>query len=374
MASLTKREKSKYWVACYTDRNGVQVKRSTKTTDKAAALKIAIELDRVERMAREGHASTFQFQQIVSEVARDVIGEGLPSPTATAYFTEWLATIKRKSSPGTHERYSHAVKKFLDSLGPVAEQSLRNLTPTHIERFLNRRLDSGVAPKTAIVDIKTISVALRRAENYGLITKNPTPAVKLPKAVSSERGVFSPEDVQKLLVAAPSMDWQTLIYLGFYVGARLGDCLAMTWENVDTDNALLVYVQRKTGKRVVVPLHFNLLRHLLHVAESHQQGFLCPTLANKTPGGKHGLSESFKRIVKRAEIDLQTVQGKGTRKFSRRTFHSLRHSFSSALANAGISEEVRMRLTGHSSRDIHAQYTHLNVEPLKAAITSLPRI
>ena len=75
-----------------------------------------------------------------------------------------------------------------------------------------------------------------------------------------------------------------------------------------------------------------------------------------------------------AEIDLQTVQGKGKRKFSRRTFHSLRHSFSSALANAGISEEVRMRLTGHSSRDIHAHYTHLNIEPLKNAITMLPKL
>jgi integrase len=154
----------------------------------------------------------------------------------------------------------------------------------------------------------------------------------------------------------------------------LGDCVTMSWECVNTDTGLLTYTQRKTGKRVVVPIQINLLRHLLTVAQSHQTGFLCPSLANKTPGGKHGLSESFKRIVKRAEIDLQTIQGKGARKFSRRTFHSLRHSFSSALANAGISEEVRMQLTGHSSRDIHSKYTHLNLDPLKKAITMLPKI
>lgn len=374
MASLIKRRKSQFWIACYTDRNGRQLKRSTKTTDKAAALKIVVELERVERLAREGHASTFHFQKIVSDVTREVIGEALPSPSISDYLNDWLKSIVKKNTESTIERYTNTVNRFLEFLGATVKQPARSLTPTHIDRFLNHRLQSGLAPKTAIIDVKTLSIALRRAENFGIIDKNPAPAVKLPKAVSSERAIFSAADLHKLVNAAPNQDWQTLIYLGFYVGARLGDCVTMTWENVDTDSGLLTYTQRKTGKRVVVPIQITLLRHLLTVAESHQTGFLCPSLAAKTPGGKHGLSESFKRIVKRAEIDLQTVQGKGARKFSRRTFHSLRHSFSSALANAGVSEEVRMQLTGHSSRDIHSKYTHLNIEPLKNAITSLPRI
>jgi integrase len=374
MASLTKQAKSRFWNACYTDRTGRQLKRSTRTSDKAAALKIALELERVERLAREGQASTFQFQKIVSEVTRDVIGETLPSSSVGQYLTDWLNGIQKKNTDSTIKRYTNTVRRFLEFLGPTAKQPVRSLTPTHIEGFLNHRLRSGLAPKTAIIDIKTLSIALRRAENYNIIDKNPAPAVKLPKAVSSERGVFSAEELHKLVNAAPNQDWQTLIYLGFYVGARLSDCVMMSWECVNTDTGLLTYTQRKTGKRVVVPIQINLLRHLLTVAESHQTGFLCPSLANKTPGGKHGLSESFKRIVKRAEIDLQTIQGKGTRKFSKRTFHSLRHSFSSALANAGISEEVRMRLTGHSSRDIHSKYTHLNLDPLKKAITMLPKI
>ena len=374
MASLTKQQKSRFWVACYTDRNGRQLKRSTKTTDKGAALKIAIELERVERLAREGQASTFQFQKIVSDVTREVIGEALPSPSISDYLNDWLKSIEKKNTESTIERYTNTVNRFLEFLAGTAKQPVRSLTPTHVEGFLNHRLRSGLAPKTAIIDVKTLSIALRRAENFGIIDKNPAPAVKLPKAVSSERSTFSAADLLKLVNAAPNQDWQTLIYMGFYLGARLSDCVMMTWENVDTDSGLLTYIQRKTGKRVVVPIQVNLLRHLITVSESHQSGFLCPSLATKTPGGKHGLSESFKRIVRRAEIDLQTVQGKGARKFSRRTFHSLRHSFSSALANAGISEEVRMQLTGHSSRDIHSKYTHLNLEPLKNAITTLPKI
>ena len=74
----------------------------------------------------------------------------------------------------------------------------------------------------------------------------------------------------------------------------------------------------------------------------------------------------------RAGVDPMTVAGKGTRKFSKRTFHSLRHSFNSALANAGVAEEIRMKLTGHSSKAMNERYTHLQVATLKTAVNTLP--
>jgi hypothetical protein len=52
----------------------------------------------------------------------------------------------------------------------------------------------------------------------------------------------------------------------------------------------------------------------------------------------------------------------------------LRHSFNSALANAGISQEVRMKLTGHSTASINTQYTHHELAPLRSAIERLPSV
>jgi hypothetical protein len=86
------------------------------------------------------------------------------------------------------------------------------------------------------------------------------------------------------------------------------------------------------------------------------------------------MSESFKRIVNNAGLDLQTVQGTGVRMISKRTFHALRHSFTSALANAGVSPELRMKLTGHKSAEIHRGYTHLEMETLKEALEKLPSL
>jgi integrase len=56
------------------------------------------------------------------------------------------------------------------------------------------------------------------------------------------------------------------------------------------------------------------------------------------------------------------------------SFHSLRHSFSSILANAGISEELRMTIVGHTTRDMHAKYTHHELARLRDAISVLPRV
>jgi integrase len=184
--------------------------------------------------------------------------------------------------------------------------------------------------------------------------------------------LFTQEEVQRLLNAAPFVEWQTLILLGYFVGARLRDCVQMKWEHVHPEEGVIVYQQQKSGKKVVVPMHYHVIEHLKQLSQYGTEGFLCPKLATKGPGGKHGLSEGFKRIVRKAGIDPMTVPGKGIRNFTKRTFHSLRHSFNSALANAGVAEEIRMKLTGHSSKAMNTRYTHLEVDTLKNAVTSLP--
>jgi len=48
MASVVRRAKSRFWTACYTARDGRQLKKSTKTTDRRAAVQIALDLERVQ--------------------------------------------------------------------------------------------------------------------------------------------------------------------------------------------------------------------------------------------------------------------------------------------------------------------------------------
>lgn len=372
MASIVRRQKSRFWTACFTSRDGRQLKRSTKTEDKNQATEIAIEFERLERRAMQGTLTATQIKKVFNDVSEKVTGDTLIAPATESYLNEWLEAVRARATSATMERYKHSVKLFLASLGDKAQKPVTSVTPKDAEAFLNSRLKAGVAPKTAIVDLKTINIAFRRAENYGIILKNPVVAVRPPRKVCSEREVFSAADVQKLTAAAPTVEWQTVILLGAFIGARLSDCVHMKWENIYPEKGMLEYEQKNTGKKVTVPLHLHVIEHLNFLATFGTTGFLCPKLAGKTTGGRRGLSESFNRIVRKAGLDPMTVKGKGIRKFSRRTFHSLRHSFNSALANAGVAEEVRMKLTGHASPIMNKNYTHLEMSTLKNAVSSLP--
>ena len=201
MASIVKRTKSKYWTACFTDRDGRQLKRSTKTTDRNSATQFAIELERVERQASQGALTTTQLRKVLNDVSEKVNGDSLNVPSVEDYFQDWLNGIEARNAPTTWERYKNAVKWFLENLQGKAKKPVSSVTPQDVEKHLTWRLKSGVANKTAIVDIKIIKIAFRRAENYGTILRNPVAAVRLPKEDSSEREVFTHDEIQKLINA-----------------------------------------------------------------------------------------------------------------------------------------------------------------------------
>jgi hypothetical protein len=79
---------------------------------------------------------------------------------------------------------------------------------------------------------------------------------------------------------------------------------------------------------------------------------------------------TFSRIIARARVQsevLSQAKGKG-RTVRSLTFHSLRHSFNSAMANAGVAQEIRQKLTGHSSAEMNKHYTHHELESLRAGV------
>jgi integrase len=375
MASLWKHPNSKFWTACYTDREGHQMKRSTKQTDKRKALLIAVEYERIETLSRTTGFSTRQMQKVLNDMLEKTNEEIMVTPSTEKYLRDWLTGIETKNSKGTYERYKHTVDLFLDHIKGVAKSPVTSVTSSHIENFLNDRLKDGVASKTASVDIKTLNAAFNRAERYSVILKNPVTAVELPKVESSERDIFSPEQVALLLnTAGHKTEWFTLILLGYFTGQRLGDCATLEWKNVDMRQRVIYFKQLKTGKKVQVPMTDDLDEHLQFLSEFIDSKFVCPELAERGSGGAHGLSESFNRIMKRAKIDCEKIEGKGKLYFKRLTFHSLRHSFNSVMAEAGVSQETRMRLTGHSSFETNDRYTHTGLKLLEDAVSKMPSL
>ncbi len=373
MASVHKRPRSRYFQAAFRDHQGRLIMRSTKVTDRAKALTITLEWERLAKNADE--LVEAQVLKVISGLMERVGSEAIRTPSTRDFLHEWIRGKELHRSEGTATRYRSVVEGFLKHLGRKATRPLSSVAPRDVQSFLERRLEGGCAPSTISVDGKTLRGAFNHAVKQGLLSGNPADAVELPACNSVKRGTFTPTEIGILLEATEG-EWVDLILIAYYTGARLSDCTQMKWADVDLAAGTLTYaVKKKGGAEQQVPLHEQLEARLVSLAgQDEPTEYIMPGMAQKGQGGRHGLSESFKRIMRRAGLDLQIVQGGGRRKLARRTFHSLRHSFTSALANAGVPEELRMKLTGHSSKDVHRGYTHLELETLRQAIGRIPSV
>ena len=95
---------------------------------------------------------------------------------------------------------------------------------------------------------------------------------------------------------------------GFFTGARLTDCCRMTWESVDLAGVFSRLFQTKREARDGANSP-ELEAHLNKLATSDKpEKFIMPGMASKGPGGRHGLSESFKSVMRKAGIDSQRVE------------------------------------------------------------------
>jgi integrase len=195
--------------------------------------------------------------------------------------------------------------------------------------------------------------------------------------IAVRKQTFSPEQVTALLKAADG-EWRGLILVAFYTGQRLGDCANVQWKQIDLVSEIKTvrFEQGKTGAVVIVAIHAVLEDYLLSLpAPKIDDAYLFPSLAQRNISP---LSKAFKKIMERANIEQRVIrecsQSGSGRRVNALTFHSLRHSFSSILANAGISEETRMALTGHVTREQQQRYTHRDLEVFRAAIAMLPQV
>jgi len=391
MASLWKREQSPYWFCCYTSATGQRLKKSTKVrikpvkgekrkdaspktaSDKRAeAEEVCRSTQYAENKAKEGTLTEQAARKIIGEILERTTGEPLHNYKVRDWFDHWL-DIKEKVRAGrTTTRYRQVIRDFITSLGNRANLALPHITSKDVLSYRDSIIATGKTARTANLSVKVVSAALNAALRQHLIDSNPATALESLKVKAEEKDTFTAAQVSRLARAADA-EWRRVILLGYYTGARLSDVANMRWDAIDWHNKVIRFTPSKTKKSVTIPLHSQLERELLK-KPGIGKAAMFPSLAGKGTGGKHGLSGRFGVIMEKAEIECKRTEASGGRKLSSLSFHSLRHSFNSAMANAGVSQEVRQKLTGHSSAEMNARYTHHELEPLRAAVGLIPSI
>ncbi len=375
--------RSQFWYYAYRDANGRRLKKSTKETDRRKAKIIGEAFEGAEDLAKHGNATEEQIRRVMNDVLARVTGKTSYDPTVRQWFERWLGTEKGAISEGTLVRYKQIVKDFLACIGSVANLRLENITTKDVLKYREQLEAGGRAPLTVNLTIKRVlKRAFKVAIDEGLIARNPCSTIRpIRDANKVEKGTFSPQQISQLVEHA-ECDWKGLILAGYFTGGRLSDLARLKWSNVDLTEQSITFIQRKVeGKtpkaRVKIPIHPVLAEYLLSRPIRALSAPVFPELHDKPGAGKSGLSMAFKRIMDKAGIAAGVIRERGGtagRSVSALSFHSLRHSFNSALAKAGVSQELRMKLTGHSSVDMNTLYSHHELETIRNAVKTLPRL
>ena len=379
MASLRKHPKSPFWIACFTDSNGTRTTRSTKRRGRTIALKMAVEWEGVAKRAREGEMTEARARSVINSIMEHAGQEPVTFYKTGVWFKEWLEDKRLSSEATTFKKYEPVVRHFLGHLGPRVQSGLASITPAHIRTFRDLLKSEGRAASTVnMIVSKILSAPLAKAVMLGYLQINPCKAVEGLKEEKSEAGTFTLEQVAALAAAAPNAEWRGFILAAFYTGQRLRDLANLTWAKVDLAKRMIFLDQQKQNAGVAIPIHATLQDYLLSLpASDDPKTPVFPSLHGKAGSGRSGLSEAFKRIMIKAGIliekRLESAGGLG-RGRNKLSFHSFRHSLNSAMANAGVPQEIRQKLLGHRDADTNKLYTHLDFPALRAAVDAIPSL
>jgi integrase len=234
-----------------------------------------------------------------------------------------------------------------------------------IEEFKLKRMNSitryGRPRKPATVnrELAILSGIFRMAVDYEEITENPCRKVQsLPENNQRTRHLsFEEEDRLFAKLIGEREYLRPLVTVAIYAGPRRGELLKLRWSNVDFGLNLINFTETKTNRDRAVPMEPIVREALLEL--SQQSGNAEYVFTNPATGTRYtDLKKSFSAACREAGI-------------TNFTFHDLRHTFGTRLADAGVDVVKIKELMGHASIVTTMRYIHATDQGKRGAIVVL---
>lgn len=347
----------------------------------------------------------------------------------------WLTKIKSEISAGktvlcSEQAFGEYMQHWYDKFGSVAirdstrmnylgyirhiqrhkikDVKLKNLTADDLQDFVlflqnAGQMDTGqpLSAKTIRNILHMIHKALNHAVGRQLIYRNPADYVELPKVSTPEMRVLTEEEIGSFAAAMQGDSLQIALILMLFCGLRLGECCALTHDDVlctdgiyylniskslnrvtnfeakDGDPKTILRIQdTKTsrGKRQIPLLPEVAEKVLAHMAWQKEQAAQSYGMYEDTPwlvsnGLGHFLDPGTVRKKLKAvaeSIDITDFHP-----------HCLRHTYASQAVKAGVPLPYLSDILGHESTSFTAKvYVSLDLEgraKAQAAMSELVR-
>jgi len=361
---------------------GRTVKQSLGTTDLEEAEEKRKKIMRPFMAAdlASAHAIVESQLRVVKDKAQTAFEIAHP-PLAVA--DAWDAFVKSPnrpdSGPETLRAYAlqwASLTRWLAKEHPDVKQ-LREVTKEIAEEYATHLTGRGITPNTFNKHVRVCSLVFRILKDKAKIMENPFSDITRKHLTTQSHRELSTEELIKICQSATG-ELRSMLAMGLYLGARLGDAVMMEWGSVDLIKRLIRYTPHKTARRsgriLTVPLHPVLLNIFNEIPLANRNGYIHPKMAELYKSrGACAVTNIIQAHFKKCGIKTNR-EGNGIRKVASASFHSLRHSAVSLLREAGAPLSVTMAIVGHSTLAIHDTYSHAGEAALKQAVSSLPSV
>jgi integrase len=285
---------------------------------------------------RKAETIARQFRDELNDI-RQRVPQRNPDLTVGALAARFIADGMAK--PHALDRLNHLLPFFADIPVMDINQSL-----TRKYRQERHAANPSLKPATVNRDLSVLRRVLNWAVEEGILAANPLGRLRLERERRTKRPVLSLREERLLMAAAPD-HLRRIILCALHTGMRRGEILTQRWEDIDFDNRILYVSHSKTpeGEARDIPLTGALYNMLITSRRERGPVFTYDGNAIKI------VKTTWASSLRRARI--RHIR-----------FHDLRHTANTRMMLAGVLQEVRREILGHTvrrSRDVNDRYTHI---------------
>lgn len=270
---------------------------------------------------------------------------------------------RRNYSPDTTRGYIHAVAQFAEYFYKSPEfLGVEKIGQFQLHLLEEKKLALGtIALRMGALRFLYKRVLKRRDLDFENL-----PLLKTPKKLPV---VLSPEEVTRLIDAAPNLLYRTLLMLLYATGLRRTEAARLKVCDIDSSLMLIHVRQGKGARDRELPLTqklLDVLRHYWRFCKTKPRVYLFPShweaSSEEKPISDKTIWNACHESALRAGINKRLGP------------HTLRHCFATHMLEAGADLRTIQLLLGHQRLKETAIYLHLSRRHLQAAVNPLDQI
>lgn len=239
-------------------------------------------------------------------------------------------------SDNTIKTYLSAIEEFLNTIGVAPTR----LNSQHFQEYLNSYKFTSTSQQNQVISaLKFLYSKVLNKKYVKVDFQRPRKERPLPRVVDKEQMVTNLSKIYNL-------KHRTILTLTYGTGLRISELINLKIEDIDSARMLIHIRNSKFNKDRYVPFSKDLLVLLRLYVRKYRPSIYVFNGQN---------------ILQYSRTSCQKI----SRKYLGTNFHTLRHSYATALLESGTNLRIVQKLLGHKSSKTTEIYTHVSNDILR---------